>query len=199
MLSKRMFGCLFCAMFALVSLPVGMNADNKVVEKGYKKHKSCHKSCKNLSEPEPNEVLDLSFQNCICCSENKEDRFVTFKINTSCVNNKEMCKAFKNFDLDSYPTVVNPSALTIIQDPAFDPPLAPGQPFAYPPEVLDGARSVVGKKVLVVGGSRGLGKAIADRFHNEGACVIATSRYPDCYEKTPYPLKKLDIRTEKKC
>ncbi len=154
-------------------------------------------TCSKLREPSRDGVLDLSMQNCICCEENKKERFVTFNVNTTCESHKEMCKAFRNFDLNKYPIIVNPAALTITQDPPFDPPLEPCQPFAYPPEVTSDARSVVGKHVLVVGGSRGLGKAVADRFHQEGAHVTATSRYPDCYEKPPYPLKKLDVRFEK--
>lgn len=204
MLSYNILRCLLAALFVLSSLPGQMSAEVNVLERAQRRHVPCKKNshkrdkkkCCDLHEPKPNGLLDLSMQNCICCHENKKDRYVTFKVNTSCQSHKKMCKAFNQFDLSTYPTIVNPAALTITQDPAFDPPLPPGQPFAYPPEVVNNPRSVIGKQVLVVGGSRNLGKAIADRFHQEGACVTATSRYPNCYARTPYPLKKLDVRFE---
>lgn len=210
MLSTKILRCLFLALFVIPYCPMQVTADVAVIEqdhqmeaaskgnllKRHKKHRKNRQKCSDLPEPKPNGILDLSMQNCICCNENKKERYVTFKVNTSCSSNAEMCKSFREFNLATYPTIVNPSALTITQDPAFDPPLPPGQPFAYPPEVMNNPRSVVGKQVLVVGGSRGLGKAVADRFYREGACVTATSRYPECYKKTPYPLKKLDVRFE---
>lgn len=184
MFSKKVLSPLFIGFFALTTFTLQASAKNS-------------QDCRKLRNPSLNGALDLSMQDCICCDENKKERFVTFKVNTTCESHNEMCKNLKNFDLSKYPVIVNPAALTITQDPPFDPPLAPCQPFAYPPEVTTNARTVVGKQVLVIGGSRGLGKAVADRFYREGAYVTATSRYPECYAKTPYPLKKLDVRFEK--
>lgn len=181
MLSRKFSASLAVGCFALLSFTTQISAN----------------TCSKLREPSANGIIDLSMQDCICCEENKKERVVTFTVNTTCENHKQMCKAFENFDVNKYPPIVNPAALAITQDPPFDPPLELCQPFAYPPEVTTNARSLADKHVLVVGGSRGLGKAVADRFYQEGAFVTATSRYPDCYEKTPYPLKKLDIRFEK--
>jgi NADP-dependent 3-hydroxy acid dehydrogenase YdfG len=41
--------------------------------------------------------------------------------------------------------------------------------------------SLRGKNVLVIGGSRGIGRAVAQAFNREGANVISTSRHPECY------------------
>ncbi len=41
--------------------------------------------------------------------------------------------------------------------------------------------SLVGKNVLIVGGSRGIGRATAFAFQAAGANVISTSRHPQCY------------------
>ncbi len=41
--------------------------------------------------------------------------------------------------------------------------------------------SLVGKNVLIIGGSRGIGRAAAFAFQAAGANVISTSRHPECY------------------
>ncbi|MGE0009881.1 MAG: SDR family NAD(P)-dependent oxidoreductase [Candidatus Babeliales bacterium] len=41
--------------------------------------------------------------------------------------------------------------------------------------------SLVGKNVLIIGGSRGIGRATAFAFEAAGANVICTSRHPQCY------------------
>lgn len=214
MLSNKSAGSLsvllLSTFFVICSLPGQISGEEKVFDhkigkdirskslfNRLKKRIKCHRSCSTLPKPPPNGILDLSMQNCICCSEDRKERFVTFKANTSCSDYQEMCNSFRDFDVNTFPPVVDQTKLEITQDPPFDPPLLLGQPFAYPPEVVNNRRSVVGKQVLVVGGSRGIGKVIADRFHSEGAYVTATSRYPECYVKPPYPLEKLDVSFEK--
>jgi len=49
------------------------------------------------------------------------------------------------------------------------------------------------KKVLVTGGSRGIGKATCLLLVQNGYDVIGTSRKPDEFSDLPYPLEKLDI------
>lgn len=57
--------------------------------------------------------------------------------------------------------------------------------------------SLTGKNVLVIGGSKGNGKAIAERFAVEGANIIATSRHPECYPPpAAYRLGQVDVRFE---
>lgn len=60
-------------------------------------------------------------------------------------------------------------------------------------------RDLKGKVVLVVGGSKGIGKATAERFAQAGCTVIATSRHPQDYPPpVGYTLSSvcLDIRDQ---
>jgi NAD(P)-dependent dehydrogenase (short-subunit alcohol dehydrogenase family) len=58
-------------------------------------------------------------------------------------------------------------------------------------------RSLQGNIVLVTGGSRGIGKAICERFASAGCTVIGTSRNPEKVDNKPtgYTLMQLDVRS----
>lgn len=161
------------------------------------------KKCTRLPGP-PKNVEDrrlLEGQNCICCFEKcdlpSEKR--NLNANKVCLSYKEMCKSYKA-PIDSQP-ILFPDKLTYTPDPAmvgFDgQPVPPCQKIVFPPPV-DNPLSVIGKHVLVIGGSKGFGKAVAERFAKEGAKVIATSRHPECHKKPKrYKLRQLDVRFEK--
>src|SRR2546421_188170 len=126
MMLNRILGGLLAALIAVTCLPTELSAKNVILEKGRKAHCKTHKkkhhsskSCNDLPKPCPNPVLDLSMQNCISCSENKKDRYLTFKINDTCLDHKKMCKGFKKYRVGDFPSIIDPSQLVLIQDPAF--------------------------------------------------------------------------------
>lgn len=90
------------------------------------------------------------------------------------------CKFFQKASTECL-QVQNPNVITAIPDPALNPP--PGQQITEPPleEDIPNKLSLEGKIVLVVGGSKGIGKATALRLSQAGACVISTSRHPEKY------------------
>jgi NAD(P)-dependent dehydrogenase (short-subunit alcohol dehydrogenase family) len=53
-----------------------------------------------------------------------------------------------------------------------------------------------GKAVLITGGTRGLGRAMAQAFAEAGADVIVSSRKADACEKTAGELRQLGVRAE---
>ncbi len=114
--------------------------------------------------------------------------------NKNCQSYDEMCQLFHSpFD---YPPIVDPARLTYIPNPPLGVP--PCQKIDVPPVVpIEERISLNGKNVLIIGGSKGNGKAVAERFAAEGAKVIATSRHPGCYAKpVGYELQQLDVRFE---
>ena len=56
------------------------------------------------------------------------------------------------------------------------------------------AKEYAGKRVLVTGGTKGAGRAIADRFHHGGATVIITARSAPT-EKTDNNFIQADVST----
>jgi NAD(P)-dependent dehydrogenase (short-subunit alcohol dehydrogenase family) len=49
------------------------------------------------------------------------------------------------------------------------------------------------KTVLITGGSSGLGKSIGEYLTEKGYQVYGTSRYPEKYKNTAFPILKLDV------
>jgi len=92
---------------------------------------------------------------------------------------------------------IDQSKLFITPNPAIEVP--PGQQVGVPPVVpLEDQIPLSGRNVLIIGGSKGIGQSVAQRFSAEGANVIATSRHPECYTTpTDYLLWKVDVRKEK--
>lgn len=150
--------------------------------------------CTELPQPPADVPVSLDGQNCICCFEHRpiEYEFESNSRNKPCQDYNEMCESF-SAPLD-YPPIVDPSKLTITPNPPLAIPL--GQKIIFPP-VVPNPLSVAGKTAVVIGASRGNGKAVAERLVAEGLNVIGTSRHPECYStEFDYPLLKLDIRTE---
>lgn len=84
-----------------------------------------------------------------------------------------------------------------------DPPVnpLPAAKCAYPPVPVDPI-PVANRRVLVIGGAKGIGKVTAQYLSERGFNVIATSSHLDCYLPLPpgtkYTLSQqaLDVRTE---
>lgn len=149
-------------------------------------------TCPLLPQPPTGKPASLIGENCMACFEQASFVQPCRDENASKVakNYTELCEDLNS--AYSYPPVTLPAKLVLTPDPAYVVPS--GQKAAHPAPLPPLPLSLVGKHVLVVGASKGIGKACADRFYAEGAIVIGTSRHPDCYPATPYPLKTLDIR-----
>lgn len=161
---------------------------------------SCHDAfnncCTDLPQPPKNTPLPLEGENCLCCFESRDLPSGSHDLNENkdCQSYDAMCKLFcKPLD---YPGIQFPGELTYTLNPAFIVP--PCQKLVNPPVVpLEDQISLEGKHVLVIGGSKGIGKAVAKRLRQAGAHVIATSRHPECYKKPKtYKLLQLDVRLE---
>ena len=61
--------------------------------------------------------------------------------------------------------------------------LKPGNPVKINVVTISGRKLLSGKRVIVTGGSRGIGFAIAKKFSNEGASVIISGRNKESLEK----------------
>lgn len=152
------------------------------------------KCCARLPQPptleEPYGDI-LAGENCLCCLENRQ------MLSKKDVNHNKVCRSYEELCASlcaplNYPAASVPPSYT--PDPAL--PVPSCQKIIFPP-MPENPLSLQGKNVLVIGGSKGIGKAVAERFTAEGCNVIATSRHPECYEKpVGYSLQKVDIRFE---
>ena len=154
--------------------------------------------CPLLPQPPLSTVLgtELLGMNCITCKEEEPKNVICTDLNKHkyMKNYEKVCETL-SASLASYPPIVNPGKLVLTPNPALTIPV--GQQAIYPP-VPPMPLSLVGKNVLVVGASKGIGKDVAAKFVTEGANVVGTSRHPDCYPGPfSYPLQKLDTRITK--
>lgn len=151
------------------------------------------KKCTKLPQPPSGLPVNLEGQNCVCCFEKKdfEFDFESNEENKPCQSYPKMCKDFAA--PLNYPPIIDPSKLVLIPNPPLNVPL--GQKIVFPPPVPN-PLPLAGKVVLVIGASKGIGRATAERFQAEGADVFGTSRYPECYSDIPFNLLKLDTRNE---
>lgn len=151
-------------------------------------------SCPLLPQPPSGKPTSLDGENCISCFEQSPYSLPCRDANENKItfNYSELCADFNK--TYSYPPIVNPIKLVLTPDPAYV--IPSGQVAVYPVPLPPSPLSLTGKHVLVIGASKGIGKACAERFLSEGANVIGTSRHPECYQPGNYlfPLKKLDIR-----
>ncbi len=152
--------------------------------------------CTSLPQPPKDTPVPLEGENCICCFESRPLPSGSHDLNENkdCQSYDAMCKLFcKPLE---YPGIEFPAELTYTLVPTFTVPDC--QKIVNPPVVPDDIKlSLKDKHVLVIGGSKGIGKAVAKRLRDEGAYVIATSRHPGCYKKPKrYKLLQLDVRFE---
>ena len=168
--------------------------------------RSHRKDCDDIRQPPTNTLIPLDGENCIACKDNK-DLCRTHNLNKylQALSHRSLCSKFISPSLEGYRGFVNPSALFYTVNPPLVVP--PGQkgynmipdPITYPifphyPPITN-PLPIEGKNVCIIGGAKNLGKAIALALLELGANVVATSRFPECYEEIfPYPLLKLDVR-----
>lgn len=67
--------------------------------------------------------------------------------------------------------------------------------FNYRPN--DSTQQVTGLNIFVVGASKGIGKAVSEKFQQNGNSVIGTSRVPANYSNSKVKLVKLDVKSER--
>lgn len=153
-------------------------------------------SCPILPQPPIGKPADLEGQNAIACYERHPSAKFYVDANAS-----KLCESYPDMIADlstplvyAYPGIVNPAALTLTPNPPIVTP--PGQIVAYPVPVPGAPLPLAGKKVLVVGASKGIGKEVATQCVAAGAIVIGTSRHPLAYApgSFTFPLLTLDVR-----
>lgn len=155
---------------------------------------SADATCPLLPQPPSGKPVPLTGENCIAC-------FEQGPLIEPC-QNANAYKVTRNYpelvtELNSayaFPAITFPAKLTLTPNPVLNAP--PGQVAAHPVPLPGAPLSLVGKHVLVVGASRNIGLACAQRFLAAGANVIGTSRHPDCYPpgSFTFPMKTLDVR-----
>lgn len=184
----------FTAILAMVS---GMQEPLFAKKMTHQCHCSDASASPDAQFPYPPNTLEG--ENCICCSEAKKRTFSQLtNCNVTCLNHNKLCKFLAKPIPDIWNIAnIDTNKLFIKPNPPISVP--PGQQISFPPAVPVGDQiPLAGRNVLVVGGSRGIGQAIAERFSSEGASVIATSRNPKCYSPpTRYSLWQVDVRIEK--
>ena len=144
--------------------------------------------------------ISLDGQNCACCELDKKlpTKNCDLNSNIECLKYEELCDFITT--PVPFPAYI-PGRLAYTLNPPLNVPSC--QKVVYPPTPAENQRLPINNRiVLVVGGSKGLGKAIAEYLSGQGFTVIATSRHPHCYDALPananYKLSSvpLDIRSE---
>lgn len=157
-------------------------------------------TCTNMPQPvsPPNPALNLDGENCLSCYANRTLLTKPSDLNSVLVSlTNPQLKTFLTTPL-VLPTCDANKAQYVV-----DPPVTPlpAAKCAFPP-VPPSPIPVGNRRVLIVGGAKGLGKATAQYLSANGFNVIATSSHPDCYPPLPpgtrYVLSKqaLDVRLE---
>jgi len=156
--------------------------------------------CSSLSQPRnpANPNLSLEGQNRKACINKKPFRTKVsdLNMNIDVMSNSEF-KAFLS-SLISLP-VIDSNKLEYTIEPAI---ITPSHSDFVYPQVPQNPLPVAGRRVLVVGGAKGIGKAIAKYLSENGFNVVASSSTPQAYEPLPpsatYTLSDvpLDVRSE---
>lgn len=151
-------------------------------------------TCPLLPQPPSGKPVPLTGENCVSC-------FEQGPLIEPC-QNANAYKVTRNYpelvaDLNSpyaFPPISIPAEMVLTPNPPLPTPL--GQVAAHPVPLPGAPPPLAGKHVLVVGASKGIGLACAQRFVAEGANVVGTSRHPDCYPAGSFnfPMKTLDVR-----
>jgi len=157
-----------------------------------RKSDDCH--CEEKETAVRNTPVPLDGQNCIACAESKSFRLPSKNLNDGklALSCKELCCDLKKpLNLDDG---LIPGSIQLIPDPVLS--IPPGVTAVNVPTIVNPI-DLTGKRVLIIGASKGIGKATAERFYAAGCEVIGTSRHPECYGDTIYnfPLEKVDIRS----
>lgn len=186
-----------CGFTALLAMLIGIQEPLFAKKGAGRPHCSHERSSPDAQFPYPPHTLEG--ENCHCCFEAKKRKFSRLTSrNVTCINHNKLCKFLAKPIPDIWNIAnINTNKLFITPNPPISVP--PGQQVSFPPKVPIGDQiPLAGRNVLVVGGSKGIGQAIAERFSSEGAHVIATSRHPECYHApTGYLLWQVDVRIEK--
>lgn len=162
--------------------------------------RKCNKYCYSLQQPRnpSNPNLNLEGQNRISCI-NKKPFMTTvsdLNMNTDILSNSEF-RELLNTPV-KLPTI-DTNKLEYNVDPAITTPSH--SDLVYPP-IPSNPLPVANRHVLVVGGAKGIGKAVAKYLSKNGFNVIASSSTPRAYESSPpsatYTLSDipLDVRSE---
>lgn len=144
------------------------------------------------------DALSLDGQNCTACLSKKSVKNSPMNLNSSTITLSR--RRLKRF-LKKHITL--PKINLEKAQYKLDPPISvlPAAKCTYPPIPINKI-PINNRKVLIVGGAKGLGKATAEYLSHKGFDVIATSSHPNCYKPlhkdAKYRLSKipLDIREE---
>lgn len=156
--------------------------------------------CSNLPQPisPPDPSLNLDGENCLSC-------YLKRKLVTKASDLNSVIVSLTNPELKQFLTTpltlptCDAAKAQYVVDPPVNP--LPAAKCAFPPVPTDPI-PVANRRILVIGGAKGIGKTVAEYLSENGFEVIATSSHPDCYPPLPpgtkYTLSKqaLDVRTE---
>lgn len=148
--------------------------------------------------PQPtNPLLTLDGINSMASSVSNASYVIPKTINTneSCLNYPQLLSFLSTNTPVPY---IDEDKLTVTPDPELEVPI--GQKVIYPPELEPSERlPFINKVVLVVGGSKNIGRTISSFLASQGYQTIATSRKPSAYSKAENPYLSttpLDIRNQ---